>query len=139
MNEIKPFTGACSDVAIAYDLSCKQPETFIINDALTQVYKLLKSIGFKLYEATDILPVGFDEDFNWQIADPSRVIMIESEISRNMMCVVLSEYNGEYDYEVHVQDDIGCGWVKIPLRWSEISLDWLTHLKMAIEGHGFNK
>ena len=68
------------------------------------------------------------------------MIMIESELSRNMMCIILSQSldDGSYNFAVHVQDDIGCGWVQIPLRWSEISLEWLTHLKMAIEGHGFN-
>lgn len=139
MNDEKQYTGGCSDVVITYDFNCAPPETVFVNDALTKVYQLLKSIGFKLYNPDEYPnPAGFDADFDLQLKEASNLIMIESELSRNMMCIVLSEYDGEYDYEVYVMEDVGCGWVNIPLRWSEISLDWLTHLKMGIEGHGFN-
>lgn len=113
-----------------------------VNGEWAKVYKMLKGIGFKLVmEDDDDLVCGFQADFHNQIIDTNSLVMVESEISRNMFCLVLKEayQNGLHDYEFWVMEDIGCGWVQMPVRWSEIEIDWLAWFKQAFEGIGFKK
>jgi hypothetical protein len=113
-----------------------------INSDWAAVYKMLIGIGFKLVtEDDDDVVCGFQADFHDQITDTNNLVMVESEIARNMFCLVLKEAspNGLHDYEFWVMEDIGCGWVEMPVRWSEIEIEWLTWFKKAFEGTGFKE
>lgn len=113
-----------------------------INTGWAEVYQMLKRIGFKLVdEQDDDVVCGFQADFHEQITNTNYLVMVESEISRNMFCLVLMEAYPESEYHMYefwVMEDIGCGWVEMPVRWSEVDIEWLTAFKMAFEGRGFN-
>jgi hypothetical protein len=116
------------------------PEKMEVNSNWAAVYKMIKGIGFKLVtEEDDDVVCGFQADFHTQITNTCNLVMVESEISRNMFCLVIKEVyqNGCHDYEFWVMEDIGCGWVEMPVRWSEIEIEWLTAFKQAFEGTGF--
>lgn len=113
-----------------------------INAGWADVYKMLKRIGFKLVnEQDDDVVCGFQADFHEQLTNPDYLVMVEAEISRNMFCLVLIEaypHSDQHMFEFWVMEDIGCGWVEMPVRWSQVDIEWLTAFKMAFEGRGFN-
>jgi hypothetical protein len=115
-------------------------EKIAVNGDWADVYKMLKGIGFKLVtEENDDVVCGFQADFLNQITDTNNLVMVESEISRNMFCLVLKVFGEQQDYEFWVMEDIGCGWVEMPVRWSEIEIEWLTWFKKSFEGTGFKQ
>jgi hypothetical protein len=94
--------------------------------------KLLKSIGFKVYDPNDDdNPCGFEADFDEQLADSENIIMLEARFSRNMFCIVLKP---EGDFEFWVMNNVACGWTEMPIRWTEVSLHWINSFKKAFEG-----
>lgn len=93
--------------------------------------RLLKSVGFKVYDPDDCSVCGFAADFDDQLADAENIVLIEQELSRNMFCIILKP---EGYFEFWVMQDVGCGWVEMPVRWSEVSLHWINSFKKSFEG-----
>jgi hypothetical protein len=94
---------------------------------------LLTSLGFVINSEDLEHPVY---DLNAVIKQeyiPPVLVYVEKEFSRNRFAVVL----GYDDWEIYVQIDAGCGWVEIPVRWCDIEIEWLTHLKKAFDSEGF--
>lgn len=54
----------------------------------------------------------------------------EKNFHRNLFVIQLFP-NELLDYAVFVQDDVGCGFTRMPLRWSELSVDRLNDLYSA--------
>lgn len=92
---------------------------------------LLTSLGFVINSEELEHPV-YDLDADYI---PPVLVYVEKEFSRNRLAVVL----GNDDWEVYVQNDAGCGWTEIPVRWCDIEIEWLTHLKKAFDSEGFKR
>jgi hypothetical protein len=89
--------------------------------------EFLESKGFKRVlpnnEADfDHFPASFDVPY-----DPEYdLCYLEKKLDRKQFCIVLTpgEYtNGEkyFNFEVYIQDDIGCGFVNIPNQFCEMT------------------
>lgn len=64
---------------------------------------------------------NFDVDF-----EKNDLCYVEKKLNRKRFCIVLTpqQYNDEspwFNFEVWIQDDIGCGWVNIPNQFSEMT------------------
>lgn len=94
-----------------------------------ETLQLLKSLGFRLYDAEE------DSTVYVEYCDTD-IVLIEKEFSRNVMVIVLHE---EYGFDIYIQEDVACGVVEMPVRWSEIEFDWLNDLRKAFNGEGFKK
>lgn len=96
---------------------------------------LLKSLGFEEYDASN--EWHYDSEIS---IEEGEMLFIDSGHSRNRLYVKLSEgaYNDVW-FDVYVLNNIGCGATLLPFLWSELSAEWLTHLKMSFELHGFNE
>lgn len=79
-------------------------------------------------------PANFDVDFT-----EDDLCYIESEIHRDEFCVVLrpekyTDGSMYFDFEVYIQDDIGCGFINMPFRWAELSIKTFCLLYEAFRG-----
>lgn len=95
---------------------------------------LLTSLGFQEYDRDNENHVEPDIDLQGY-----ERLFIEEDFCRQRIFVALDETINGFGYYVHVLNDIGCGSTLIPFQWSDLSADWLTHLKIALSGHGFVK
>lgn len=120
---------------MAYDVQITNKAITISNE-WAEKYRLLKKFGFVLYDQeADNMPVEMDMDF-----DDTDIVMVEGELLRNCICIILraaDEGDLYPDFDVYVQDDIACGFIEMPFRWSEIEEWWLRHLKIAFHGSDF--
>lgn len=98
----------------------------------------LESVGFAEYKSID------DKSFDlmpYQIPfnNENDIHMREVEFNRNMFVVILtpySEYEGiDEGYEVYVQQDAGCGFTYMHLRWSDLHIEHFEALFIAFRGH----
>jgi hypothetical protein len=64
--------------------------------------------------------------------NPDDLHFMEKVFDRNMFVVILQP--DVDDYSVYVQEDAGCGFVRIPLRFSELDSDCLESLYNGIRG-----
>lgn len=84
----------------------------------------LESKGFYRtngYSEDDNLPASFDVDF-----EGNDLCYLEKEIARQQFCIVLTpcQYTtGEiyYRFEVYIQHNIGCGFIRIPNQFTEMT------------------
>lgn len=101
-----------------------------VDQSVADAMLTLRRIGFVEYiPGGENVPSGFEADFDEYI-ERYNVIMLEADMSRNMICVILMYH----DYKVFVMNDVGCGWVEMPFRWSEVSEESIAALKLAFTG-----
>lgn len=67
----------------------------------------------------DNFPSIFDVEFDPQEEE----CYLEFKFDRNQFCVVLSKFThgGEYAFTIWIQENVGCGFVKIPNNFRSIS------------------
>jgi hypothetical protein len=84
--------------------------------------------GFKELQPLDIdnFPSNFDVDWNSQ-----QRCFIETDFHRNLFCVVLDIKGDDqegYCFKVYVQNNVGMGFLELPLQWSALEIDRLNDL-----------
>jgi hypothetical protein len=105
----------------------------LIHQAATaEVYKpitpaWLESKGFARYEKDkeyeDEYFPGACFDVHFHTED---LCYVEMKLHRQRFCIVLTpqieaDWQEFYNFEIWVQDDIGCGWIEMPGNWTEIT------------------
>lgn len=88
----------------------------------------LESKGFGRYipgneSAFDPFPAEFNIDFDTE----TELCYLEKKLDRKQFCIVLrpskwADTGGDfYEFEIYIQDDIGCGFVHIPNQFAEMT------------------
>lgn len=91
--------------------------------------EFLTEIGF-VELAEDNTPPGFDIIFDTE----TQKCFIENQVNRNAFCMVLEYMEDHWDCLLYVQDDIGCGFLLMPDRWSGMPIDRLNDFYSAFMG-----
>lgn len=88
-------------------------------------------MGFSIIEVSELS--GFPE------TNDDAIVMAEPFCRRMFVFVLEQVYDKEAkDFSFYVQEDVGCGFVNMPVNWWDIERSWVEHFKFGFEGHGFN-
>lgn len=96
-----------------------------------------------------LLANGFEEFFLSDLEDeyPGLPVMQEcdnrffreKEFNRNLFVIKIypyqtTDYHEYFDYEVYIQEDVGCPFVRMPFLWSGLPVDRLNDLYSSFMG-----
>lgn len=100
---------------------------------ITEEYLLTHGfIKYQSVEDGDVYEIPFDNNSD-------TLHYKEASHHRQMFVVVFSYYNGDpkdgYSKQVYVQDDAGCGFIRIPFPWWDLPVEHFESVYYGIRGY----